>query len=244
MLWKKEKTNNHWFVSVKIDGEEMTEPLKLGVLISGSGSNLQSIIDNIEKGALNAVIKIVISNNPAAYGLSRAQKHGLPAAILKCEDFQTREDFDTALIDLLKSRDVDLVVLAGFMRILTPVFLQAFPLKIINIHPALLPSFPGVHGQKDALEYGVKFSGCTVHFVDEEIDAGPIIIQSVVPVLQNDTKETLAARILKEEHRIYPRAIQFFAEGRIKISGRKVQIKDAEETAAIALHNPSLAGFK
>jgi phosphoribosylglycinamide formyltransferase 1 len=228
---------------VKIDGEKMAEPLNLGVLISGSGSNLQSIIDNIETGALKAAIKIVISNTPDAFGLTRAQKHGLPVAVLKHENFRTREDFDTELIRILKDNEIDLVVLAGFMRILTPLFLKAFPYKIINIHPALLPSFPGIHGQKNAFEYGVKFSGCTVHFIDEGVDTGPIIIQSVVPVYQHDTEEILAARILKEEHRIYPQAIQFFAEGKIKITGRKVQIKDAEEISLIALRNPSLAGF-
>lgn len=221
----------------------MAQTLKLGVLISGSGSNLQSIIDNIEKGTLKAAIRIVICNKPDAFGVVRAQKHGLPVHVLRHEDFSTREDFDAELIRILKSSEVDLVVLAGFMRILTPLFLKSFPYKIINIHPALLPSFPGTHGQKDAFEYGVKFSGCTVHFVDEGVDTGPIIIQSVVPVFQNDTKETLAARILNEEHRIYPQAIQFFAEGRIKIVGHKVQIEDAEETPSIALHNPALAGF-
>jgi phosphoribosylglycinamide formyltransferase-1 len=228
---------------VKLDGKKMAQPLKLGVLISGSGSNLQAIIDNIEKGTLKASIRIVISNNPDAFGVTRAQKHGLPAAVLKHEEFGTREDYDAELIRLLRSKEVDLVVLAGFMRLLTPVFLKAFPQKIINIHPALLPSFPGIHGPKDACEYGVKFSGCTVHFVDEGVDTGPIIIQSVVPVFSNDTTETLAARILKEEHRIYPQAIQFFAEGKVALSGRKVQIKNMEETPLIALHNPSLAGF-
>lgn len=221
----------------------MTQPLKLGVLISGSGSNLQSIIDNIEKGTLKATIKIVICNNPHSYGITRAQKHGLPVAVLKHGDFRTREDFDEELIRILRSNEIDLVVLAGFMRILTPVFLKAFPQKIINIHPALLPSFPGTHGQKDAFEYGVKFSGCTVHFVDEGVDTGPIIIQSVVPVFQDDTRETLAARILKEEHRIYPQAIQYFAEEKITISGRKVLIKDVADTHLMALHNPSLTGF-
>jgi phosphoribosylglycinamide formyltransferase-1 len=221
----------------------MAELLKLGVLISGSGSNLQSIIDNIEKGALKAAIKIVISNNPRAFGITRAQKHGLPVAVIKHEAFKTRDNFDAELIRILNSHEVDLVVLAGFMRILTPDFLKAFPKKIINIHPALLPSFPGIHGQKKAFEYGVKFSGCTVHFVDEGIDSGPIIIQSVVPVFEDDTEESLAGRILKEEHRIYPQAIQFFAAGRIKISGRKVRIKDAEEISLIALHNPPLKGF-
>lgn len=225
------------------DNRKMAKSLKLGILISGSGSNLQSIIDNIEKGALQATIKIVISNKPDAFGLTRAQKHGLPVAVLKHKDFKTREDFDAELVKILKNNEVDLIVLAGFMRVLTPLFLKAFPHKVINIHPALLPSFPGTSGQKDAFEYGVKFSGCTIHFVDEGVDTGPIIIQSVVPVFQNDTKETLAARILKEEHRIYPRAIQFFAEGKIEITGRRVQIKDVEESPLIALHNPSVTGF-
>ncbi len=220
----------------------MADPLKLGVLISGSGSNLQSIIDHIEKGSLNAIIKIVISNNPDAYGITRANKHCLPVLVLKHEDFKTREDFDLELIEALKNNHVQLVVLAGFMRILTPAFLRAFPQRIINIHPALLPAFPGTHVQKQALEYGVKFSGCTVHFVDEGVDTGAIIIQSVLPVHDDDTEETLAARILKEEHRIYPQAIQFYADGKIQIDGRKVRIKSANKPSIPALHNPPLAG--
>jgi phosphoribosylglycinamide formyltransferase-1 len=203
----------------------MADSLKLGILISGNGSNLQSIIDYIEKGSLKATIKIVISNNPDAYGLTRAKKHGIPVVILKNGDFINKEDFDLELINILKNNSVDLVILAGFMRVLTPTFLKAFTQKIMNIHPALLPSFPGIHGQKQALEYGVKLSGCTVHFVDEGVDTGPIIIQSAVQVFDDDTEETLAARILKEEHRIYPQAIQFFAEGKIEIKGRKVRIK-------------------
>ena len=203
----------------------MADLLKLGILISGNGSNLQSIIDYIEKGSLKATIKIVISNNPDAYGLTRAKKHGIPVVILKNGDFINKEDFDLELINILKNNSVDLVILAGFMRVLTPTFLKAFPQKIMNIHPALLPSFPGIHGQKQALEYGVKLSGCTVHFVDEGVDTGPIIIQSAVQVFDDDTEETLAARILKEEHRIYPQAIQFFAEGRMEIKERKVRIK-------------------
>ena len=220
----------------------MANPLKLGVLISGSGSNLQSIIDHIEKGSLNAVIKIVISNNPDAYGITRAKKHGLPVLILKHEDFKSREDFDLELIKNLQNNQVQLVVLAGFMRILTSLFLREFPQRIINIHPALLPAFPGTHVQKKALEYGVKFTGCTVHFVDEGVDTGPIIIQSVIPVLDDDTEETLAARILKEEHRIYPQAIQFYANGKIEIDGRRVKIKSANKPSIFALHNPPLEG--
>ena len=203
----------------------MADLLKLGVLISGNGSNLQSIIDRIEKGSLKAVIKIVISNNPDALGLKRAEKHSIPCVVLKNRDFKSKEDFDSKLIKTLKDNGVDLVVLAGFMRIISPAFLKAFTHKIMNIHPALLPSFPGLHGQKQAVDYGVKFSGCTVHFVDEGVDTGPVIIQSVVPVLDDDTEESLAARILKEEHKIYPRAIQLFADGKIEIKGRKVCIK-------------------
>jgi phosphoribosylglycinamide formyltransferase-1 len=211
------------FIGVRI--KYMSDLLKLGVLISGNGSNLQSIIDHIEKGSLKAIIKIVISNNPEAYGITRAKKHGIPVVILKNGDFKNKEEFDLELIRILKNNYVDLVILAGFMRIITPTLLKAFPHKIMNIHPALLPSFPGIHGQKQALEYGVKLSGCTVHFVDEGVDTGPIIIQSAVQVFDNDTEETLAARILKEEHRIYSQAIQLFAEGKIEIKGRKVRIK-------------------
>ena len=202
----------------------MADILKLGILISGNGSNLQSIIDHIEKGSLKATIKIVISNNSDAYGLTRAKKHGIPVVVLKNGDFKNKEDFDSELINIFKKNSVDLVILAGFMRIITSTLLNAFPQKIMNIHPALLPSFPGIHGQKQALEYGVKLSGCTVHFVDEGVDTGPIIIQSAVQVFDDDTEETLAARILKEEHRIYSQAIQLFAESKIEIKGRRVLI--------------------
>ena len=204
----------------------MADLLKLGVLISGNGSNLQSIINNIEKGSLKAIIKIVISNNPDAYGITRAKKHGIPFSVLKNSDFKNKDDFDTQLIKSLKDNGVELVILAGFMRIISPTLLKAFPGKIMNIHPALLPSFPGLHGQNQAVDYGVKFSGCTVHFVDDGVDTGPIIIQSAVPVLDDDTEETLAARILREEHKIYPQAIQLFADGRLEINGRKVLIKN------------------
>lgn len=203
----------------------MTDLLKLGVLISGNGSNLQSIIDNIEKGTLQAVIKIVISNNPDAYGIIRAKKHGITVVVLKNSDFKNKEEFDSELINTLKKHDVELVTLAGFMRIISPRFLQAFPGRVMNIHPALLPSFPGLHGQKQAVDYGVKVSGCTVHFVDEGVDTGPIIIQRAVPVRDDDTEETLAIRILKEEHEIYPQAIQLFADGKLEIRGRKIFIK-------------------
>jgi phosphoribosylglycinamide formyltransferase 1 len=215
--------------------------INLGVLVSGSGSNLQSIIDHIERKELDAEIKIIISNNPNAFALERAKKHHIPSVVVEQKDFLNREDFDRKIIEVLRFHSADLVVMAGFMRVLSPSFLKAFPKRIVNIHPALLPAFPGLHGQKQAFDYGVKFSGCTVHFVDEGVDTGPIIIQAIVPVLEDDTEETLSQRILKEEHRIYPRAIQLFSEGKIKIVGRKVHIKDVPKIKEIPLHNPPLA---
>jgi len=221
----------------------MKEKINLGVLVSGSGSNLQAIIDNIEKGLLDGVIQVIISNNADAYALVRAKKHNIPSVIINHSDFDNREDFDRKMIDVLKSFSVELVVMAGFMRLLTPLFLNAYPMKIMNIHPAILPSFPGVHAQKRAADYGVRFSGCTVHFADEGVDSGPIIIQAVVPAYDDDTEDTLAARILKEEHRIYPQAIQFYVEGRIEVIGRKVRIKGSERIPEIPLHNPPLKAF-
>lgn len=197
----------------------------------------------MEKGFVDAEIKVVISNNPDAYALVRAQKYNIPSVIIKHADFRTRDNFDQKMIDVLKSYSVDLVVMAGFMRLLSPLFLQAFPLKIMNIHPAILPAFPGMDAQKKAIEYGVKFSGCSVHFADEGVDSGPIIIQAIVPVYDDDTESTLAARILKEEHRIYPQAIQFYAEGRIEIIGRKVSIKGSKRIPEKSHHNPPLAVF-
>jgi len=221
----------------------MNRKLPIGVLVSGSGSNLQSIIDNIEQGNLDAEIKVVISNIPNAYALERAQKHNLPTLVIRHEDFETREAFDEEIVRIFKSEDVELVVLAGFMRIISSVLLNAYPQRIMNIHPALLPCFPGMHAQRQAVEYGVKFSGCTVHLVDHGVDSGPIIIQAVVPVLDGDTEETLAARILKEEHRIYPQAIQFFASGIITVNNRRVSIHDGKCENFSAIHNPALSGF-
>jgi phosphoribosylglycinamide formyltransferase 1 len=219
------------------------DKVKIGVLASGSGSNLQSIIDRIEEGRLQAEIKIVISNNPDATALERSVKHGLSTHIISHRDFRQREDFDVKMVSVLKSHDVELVVLAGFMRVLTPSFLRAFPMKVMNIHPALLPSFPGLHVQQKALEYGVKFAGCTVHFVEEGVDTGPIIIQAVIPVLDGDTVDTLSARILREEHRIYPQAIQLYAEGNLECAGRRVVVADGRKAELSALHNPSLTMF-
>jgi phosphoribosylglycinamide formyltransferase 1 len=214
--------------------------LPIGVLVSGSGSNLQSIIDRIEEGKLDAVIKVVISNIPGVYALERAKKHGIPVEVIEHKAYPDRESFDRAMVEILRSHSVELVVMAGFMRVLTPYFLRSFAMKIMNIHPALLPAFPGIHVQKKAVEYGVKFSGCTVHFADEGVDTGPIIIQAVVPVLDDDTEESLAARILKEEHRIYPRAIALYAAGRLRFSGRKVAVLKGRNVKEKALHNPPL----
>ena len=217
--------------------------LNIGILASGSGSNLQSIIDNIDKGLLDAKINVVISNKSDAYALDRARKHGIPAIAIEHTAFKEREDFDQKMIAALRTSHVELVVLAGFMRILTPIFLDAFPMRVINIHPALLPAFPGNHVQRKAIEYGVKFSGCTVHFVDKRVDTGPIIIQSIVPVYDSDDENTLAARILQEEHRIYPQAIQFYAEDKFDIRGRRVCIRNEKATEITPVHNPPLTRF-
>src|SRR3989475_1730443 len=195
---------------------------RLGILLSGRGSNFQAIDNQIESGKLQANIAVVISNVETAPGIERARARGLKAVYLPSRQRQ-REDFDREAVEILKKHDVSLVVLAGFMRILSRVFLDAFPYGILNIHPALLPAFPGTDVQQKALDHGVKFSGCTVHFVDDSLDGGPIILQATVPVLDNDTAETLAARILKEEHRIFPEAIGLVLSGRCEIAGRWVK---------------------
>lgn len=199
--------------------------LKIAVLVSGRGSNLQSIIDSIEMGRLDAEIGIVISNVENAYALNRARKYNIETLFLDPEKFRTRYEYDLEIIHIIKQRQIRLVCLAGFMRILTPRFVHEFSGNIINIHPSLLPAFPGLHAQKQAIEYGIKFSGCTVHFVDEGVDTGPIILQSVVPVDESDTEETLAAKILKEEHIIYPKAIQYIARGMLILKGKRVFLR-------------------
>ncbi|MDQ1278457.1 MAG: Phosphoribosylglycinamide formyltransferase, partial [Thermodesulfobacteriota bacterium] len=214
--------------------------LPIGIIVSGSGSNLQAIIDHIEESKLDAVIKVVISNNPQAFALERCRRHNIPYVIINHKDYPLRDDFDQQLIYELQSRGVELVIMAGFMRILTARFLSSFPMRIMNIHPALLPAFPGLHVQRQAVEYGVRFSGCTVHFADDGVDTGPIVIQSVVPVYEDDNEEMLAQRILKEEHKIYPQAIQWFAEGRLEVKGRKVHLRAAKELHVTPQHNPSL----
>lgn len=202
----------------------MTKPLNIGVLVSGSGTNLQSILDACAHGGLPARVVCVISNKPDAYALERAKKAGIPGLHLDHRAYSGREAYDEALVASLREFEVELVVMAGFMRIITPVLLEAFPLTVMNIHPALLPAFPGLHAQRQALEYGAKFAGCTVHFVDAGTDTGPIIAQAAVPVLEGDTEETLSARIQKEEHRLYPEAIKLFAQGMLEVDGRIVRV--------------------
>jgi phosphoribosylglycinamide formyltransferase-1 len=211
---------------------------KIAILVSGRGSNLQAIIDNIENGSVNAEIVVVISDQADAYALDRARKHKIPAVHIDVKKYKTRDAYDAALVEELKKRKTDLVCLAGFMRIITPMVIKAFPNRIMNIHPSLLPAFPGLHVQKKALNHGVKFSGCTVHFVDEGMDTGPIIIQAVVPVLDNDTEDGLSERILKQEHKIYSRAIQLFAEGRLAIEGRRVIVTGMTDKKDECLMNP------
>ena len=193
----------------------------LGVLISGRGSNLQAIIDAIAGGRLPARIALVISNRPGAPGLERARAAGIETLTVNHRDYATREEFDRVLVRELKARGVDVVCLAGFMRLLSPVFVEAFPNAILNIHPALLPAFPGVDAQRQAWEHGVKVSGVTVHLVTCELDGGPIVLQRTVPVLDEDTPETLAARILVEEHKAYPDAIGSLLEGGWRLEGRR-----------------------
>ncbi len=218
----------------------MSQPVPIGVLISGNGTNLQAIIDAVEAKSLHATIRIVLSNRADAYGLLRAENHGIPTEVVGHRNFASREAFDQAVVDLLRARGVELVVLAGFMRLLSPVLVKAYSNRIMNIHPALLPAFPGLHGQKKAVEYGVRFSGCTVHFVNEQCDEGPIIIQAVVPVYPDDTEASLAARILEQEHRIYPRAIQLYGEGRLRVEGRKVFVEGLGRQDPQALVQPPL----
>lgn len=194
---------------------------RLGILLSGRGSNFEAIADSIEGGRLSAEIAIVISNSPRAKGLKTARERGLRAVCVRSRAMK-REDYDRLVVEQLRDARVDLVVLAGFMRLLSSYFVSEYPERILNIHPSLLPSFPGLEAQAQALEHGVKQSGCTVHFVDEDLDAGPIIIQATVPVLDTDDEDALAARILKQEHRIYTEAIRLVLSGKYRIEGRRV----------------------
>ncbi len=195
----------------------------IAVLVSGRGSNLQSIIDNIETGYIkNARISVVISDVGDAYALERAQNHGIADVFIDPSDYPNKQDYEKDILEVLKDNDVDLILLAGYMRIVGKNLIAAYKNKIINIHPALLPSFKGLHAQQQAFEYGVKVSGCTVHFVDEGMDTGPIIIQKCVPVLDTDTADDLSARILEQEHKVYPEAVKLFVEGKLKVEGRIV----------------------
>ena len=213
--------------------------IRIAVLVSGRGSNLQAIIDNIERGQLAAEIAVVISDQADAYSLERARKHNIPAVHVSAKGYKGKRDaYDALLVQELQKRGVELVCLAGFMRIITPVLIAAFPHRILNIHPSLLPAFPGLHVQKKALDHGVRFSGCTVHFVDEGMDTGPIIIQAVVPILDNDTEDSLSERILEQEHKIYSRAIQWYAEGRLKIEDKRVSVTGGITESNAFLINP------
>ncbi|MEK6694048.1 MAG: phosphoribosylglycinamide formyltransferase [Nitrospirota bacterium] len=200
-------------------------PLRLAVLASGRGSNLQAIIDAIKEGRLRAVLAVVISNKAEAQALERARKHGAPAVFLDPKATPGRDAYDAVILEHLRKHDVGLVALAGYMKIVTRVLIDAYANRIMNIHPSLLPSFPGLKAQQQALDWGAKVSGCTVHFVEEGVDTGPIIQQAAVPVLEGDTAESLEARILAQEHRIYPEAIQLFAEGCLTVEGRRVHIR-------------------
>jgi phosphoribosylglycinamide formyltransferase-1 len=195
---------------------------RIGVLLSGRGSNFEALADSVSAGRIpNAEIAVVISNKPAALGLERAKARGISAHAIPSKGLE-REAYDRQVVAVLQEHKIDLVCLAGYMRLLSPYFVAAFPQRILNIHPSLLPSFPGLESQKQALDYGVKFAGCTVHFVDENLDAGPIILQAVVPVLDSDDEHALSERILKEEHRIYTEAVKIILEGNYKIAGRRV----------------------
>jgi phosphoribosylglycinamide formyltransferase-1 len=206
-----------------------TEALRVAVLASGRGSNLQAVIDAIEAGTVQAKILAVMSNKKEAQALERARRHGLSALFVDPKPYagrpDSREAYDRELLDVLRRHDVELVLLAGYMKIVTRVLVEAFANRMMNIHPSLLPSFPGLDVQRKAIEGGCKLAGCTVHFVTEGVDEGPIILQAAVPILDDDTPDTLAARILEQEHKVYPRAVQLFAEGRLRVEGQRVFIE-------------------
>jgi phosphoribosylglycinamide formyltransferase-1 len=198
--------------------------MNIAVLVSGRGSNLQAMIDSIENGYLKARISVVISDIENAYALLRAKKHGIEVVFVEPEKYSSKELYEKQVLAVLKKHNAELILLAGYMKILGKTLLSAYKDRILNIHPALLPAFPGLHAQKQAFEYGVKVAGCTVHFVDETLDGGAIILQRCVEVKEDDTDETLADRILEQEHKIYPEAVKLFVENRLRIEGRKVKI--------------------
>ncbi len=213
-------------------------PLKIAVLISGGGSNLQALIDGCATGLIPGRIVLVVSNNPDAFGVERARRHQIPTRIIDHRLFDSRAAFDQVLARTLDESGAELICLAGFMRVLTSDFAHYYAKRLINIHPALLPAFPGLHVQRQAIDAGVRFSGATVHFVVPEVDAGPIIAQAVVPVLAHDTHDTLAARILRQEHRLYPLVVRWFAQDRVRVEDGRVRILDGEENGQQALINP------
>lgn len=198
---------------------------KLAILCSGRGSNMESILRAVESGQIQADVAIVLADKPAAKALEKARDAGIRAVAVDRKAYETREDFERAMIEVLDDVGVTLVILAGFMRLLSPVFVGHYKGRILNIHPSLLPSFGGAHAHRDALAYGVKVSGCTIHFVDEGMDSGPILLQASVPVLDDDTEDTLAARVLEQEHILYPKAIALYVDGRLSIEGRRVKMK-------------------
>lgn len=202
---------------------------RIAILLSGRGSNFEAIADSVAAGRIPAEIAVVLSNRPGAPGIAKAVERGLPTLVIPSKGLE-REEYDQRVVSELQARQVDLVCLAGFMRLLSPMFIRAFPNRILNIHPALLPAFTGLEGQRQAFEHGVKISGCTVHFVDENLDAGPIILQAAVPVEDDDTVETLAERILRQEHRLYSEAINLVLADSLRIEGRRVLRKRGRET--------------
>jgi phosphoribosylglycinamide formyltransferase-1 len=196
----------------------------IAVFLSGRGSNFRSIFDAVEEGKVNGYIEVVVSDNPDAKGLSFARANGIRSAVFEKSRTENRTEYFDKIIEFLDGSKIDLIVLAGFMKVLSGRFIEKYRNRILNIHPALLPSFPGEHAQRQALDYGVKYSGCTVHFVDEGVDTGPIVLQEAVPVQEDDTEDSLSARILEQEHKIYPRAVQLFCEEMLKVEGRRVLI--------------------
>ncbi len=199
---------------------------RIAVFASGQGTNLEAILEAVKSGGISGEVALVISDQEKAQALQRAQRWGVKALFINPKEYKNREQYDQVLVDQLKADKIDLVVLAGFMRLLTPLFVRAFPLKIMNIHPSLLPAFPGLEGVEQALAYGVKVSGCTVHFIDEGLDTGPVILQEAVPVIQEDTIETLHQRIHASEYRLYPTAIDLFCRDKLKVEGRRCLIID------------------
>jgi phosphoribosylglycinamide formyltransferase-1 len=211
--------------------------LRVGVLASGYGSNLQALLDACASGAVPARVVVVASNVADAHALVRAREAGVAAVFVDPRAHAGREAYDAALVETLRAHGAELVCLAGYMRIVSGVMLRAFPQRVLNIHPALLPAFPGLHAQRQALQHGARVSGCTVHLVDEGVDTGPIVAQAAVPVYADDTEETLSDRIIAEEHKLYPRTVKWFAEGRVRVEGRRVTIEGATSPAA-AFSNP------